>query len=76
MPDQITLTANEFERALRDGNKYYLAVVAGLEEGFETVIRIIANPVLTLEVQESTSVVLAGVLDAKKPIEVRLSGSS
>jgi hypothetical protein len=71
MPDQVTLTANEFERALIDGRKYHLAVVAGLEEGYETVVRIVADPVHTLQVQRSTEVVLGGVLTAAKPIEVR-----
>jgi Domain of unknown function (DUF3883) len=76
MPDQVTLTANEFERALKDGSKYHLAVVAGLEEGYETVVRIIADPVHTLEVQKSTTLVLGGVRSAKKPIEVRFETSA
>lgn len=74
MPDQVTLTANEFERALKDGKKYYLAVVAGLEEGHETVVRIVADPVRALTVQRSTSVILGGINSADRSIEVRFGG--
>jgi hypothetical protein len=73
MPNKVTLTANEYERALKDATKYYLAVVSGLEEGFDTVVRIIGNPAATLKLQESTSIVLVGVRSANKPIEVRFS---
>lgn len=77
MPDQVSLTANEFARALKDGKKYCLAVVAGLEEGYETIVRIIADPVHTLDPQKSTTVVLGGIRGTKKPIEVRFrSGRS
>jgi hypothetical protein len=71
MPDQVTLNANEFKRALQDGTKYHLAVVAGLEQGYDTIVRIIADPVHVLVPQKSTSVVLGGVLGAEKPLEVR-----
>lgn len=76
MPDQVTLTANEFERALKDGGKYYLAVVAGLEHGYETVVRIIADPVHALTVQRSTSVILGGLDSAERSIEVRFDEGS
>jgi hypothetical protein len=71
MPNRVELNANEFKRALTDGRKYYLAVVAGLEEGYETVVRVIADPVHVLTVQKATKLVLGGVLTARKPIEVR-----
>jgi hypothetical protein len=74
MPDQVTLTANEFKRALQDGTKYHLAAVAGLEQGYDTVVRIIADPVHVLDVQKSTAVVLGGILGAEKPLEVRFGG--
>ena len=44
LPDEVTLTANEAECAFREGDRFYLAIVAGLEEGYETVVRIIPNP--------------------------------
>jgi hypothetical protein len=71
MPSTVKLTANEFERALKEGAKYYLAVVAGLEEGYETVVRIIADPVHTLRPHAATTVVLGGIENVKRPIEVR-----
>lgn len=74
MPDRVTLTANEFDRALKDSKKYYLAVVAGLEEGYETIVRIVADPVHTLIVQGSTSVSLGGLNSAERAIEVRFGG--
>ena len=74
MPDHVTLTANEFERALKDPTKYYLAVVAGLEEGHDTVVRIVADPVHTLTVKRSTSVVLGGLNSAERSIEIRFDG--
>jgi hypothetical protein len=76
LPDQVTLTANEFERALKDGPKYLLAVIAGLEEGYDTVVRIIADPVRALRVQKSTTLVLGGVRSAHRPIEVRFNSSN
>jgi hypothetical protein len=75
MPATVTLTANEFESALKEGAKYYLAVVAGLEEGYETVVRIIADPVHTLQPQRATTVVLGGIANVKRPIEVRFGSA-
>ena len=31
LPDEVTLTGNEAERAFREGDRFYLAIVAGLE---------------------------------------------
>lgn len=71
MPDEVSLTANEVERAIREGKNYFLAVVAGLEEGYDTVVRIIANPLANLTVKDSTSVTLAGLHSVKSALEVR-----
>ncbi len=76
MPDRVELNANEFKRALQDSRKYHLALVAGLEEGYETIVRIIADPVHTLDVHKSTTIVLTGVLGAIKPIEVRFASGA
>jgi Protein NO VEIN, C-terminal len=76
MPPNVKLTANEFERALKEGSKYYLVVVAGLEEGYETVVRIIADPVNTLAPQAATTVVLGGIANVKRPIEVRFGSAT
>lgn len=71
LPDDITLTANEAERAFREGDKFFLAVVAGLEEGYETVVKIFPNPLRTLELKPSTSVTLAGIKGRASALEVR-----
>ena len=65
MPPTVELTTNEFKRALQQGAKYYLAVVAGLEEGYDTVVRIIADPANTLQPQAATTVVLGGIENVK-----------
>lgn len=71
LPDDVTLTANEAERAFREGEKFYLAVVAGLEEGYETVVRIFPNPLRNLDLKPTTSVSLTGIRDQKRAITVR-----
>ena len=73
MPDQVNLTANEAKKAFAAGSKYFLAVVAGLEEGYETVARIIVDPLRTLEVGRSTTVVLRGIRSTERAIDVRFS---
>jgi hypothetical protein len=70
MPDEITLTASEAERAFRETNKFFLAVVAGLEQGYETVVKIIPNPLRTLQFKPNTSLTLAGIRRVKA-LEVR-----
>jgi hypothetical protein len=71
LPDDITLTANEAERAFREGERFFLAVVAGLEEGYETVVKIFPNPLRTLDFKPSTSVTLAGITGRRSALEVR-----
>jgi hypothetical protein len=71
LPDEVTFTANEAERAFREGEKFFLAVVAGLEEGYETVVKIIPNPLRTLEFKPSTSVTLSGITGGTSALEVR-----
>ena len=61
---------------LRPSSVNHLAVVAGLEEGYETVVRVIADPVHVLTVQKATKLVLGGVLSARKPIEVRFGSGT
>jgi hypothetical protein len=68
MPDTITLTANEAERALQEGENFFLALVAGLEEGYETVIKIVPNPLKNLTIQKNTSVTLTGVTRANRTL--------
>jgi hypothetical protein len=71
IPDDITLTANEAERAFREGDKFFLAVIGGLEQGYETVVRVFANPLRTLDLKPTTSVTLTGVTGKRSALEVR-----
>jgi hypothetical protein len=67
VPDEITLEPTEFQRAATvDGTgAYYLAVVGGLEEGTDTIIRIFAHPLRTLRWKRTTTLRLAGVRTAR-----------
>jgi hypothetical protein len=69
IPDEISLTGSEVERALRERDKYFLAVVGGLEVG-DVIVRIFAHPLLTLDFVESGSLTLTGVR-TKRSIELR-----
>jgi hypothetical protein len=73
LPDEVSLTANEVERAIREGKNFYLAVVAGLEEGYDTVVRIVSNPLGNLKVKPSMSVTLTGIHSVRSAIEVRFA---
>lgn len=63
--DEVTHTANEAERAYRDRETFFLAVVSGLEEGEQTEVRLIEQPLETLDWKPQTNVTLSGVL--RKP---------
>ncbi len=71
MPDEVTLTGAEAERAFVKREKFFLAVISGLEEGYETIVKIIPNPLRNLDFKPSTSVTLAGITRRKSAIEVR-----
>ena len=73
MPNEITLTANEAERAFVEKDKFFLAVVCGLEQGYETTVRIVPNPLQNLKPKSNTSVTLCGVMSSKSAIEIRFS---
>lgn len=68
--DDVTMTANEAERALQEKDKFFLAVIGGLERGYETVVKIFPDPLRSLKIKRDTSVRLTGVA-RKAPLEVR-----
>jgi hypothetical protein len=47
-PPEVTLTENEFRRAEDSQTNFYLVIVSGLEEGYETELRIYINPTKNL----------------------------
>jgi hypothetical protein len=76
MPDVISLRHSELERSTeRPAGHWFLAVVAGLEDGFETTVRFIADPLKHLEWADSGSVTLSGVRSAPA-LEVPLPSRS
>lgn len=76
MPDHVELTPNEYQRAVERKRNFYLVVVAGLEEGFETVLRIVPDPANTLEASAKTGVELRGIRSVAKPIDVHFQSDS
>ena len=60
LPSTEQLTRSEFERAKLEKKKFFLAVITGLEVGFETVVRIYNDPVRTLDWSPSTGVIFSG----------------
>jgi hypothetical protein len=51
-------------------------VVAGLEEGYDTIVRIIPDPARMLDARRSQGLTLSGILGVDKPIEVRFDVAS
>lgn len=71
MPDSVAIEMSEILRARSAGKDFYLAVIAGLEEGYPTVIKLFATPLDTLDWMQGTSVKLAG-LKSKQAVEIHL----
>ena len=65
--DDVRFEASEFERAVKVGKKYFLAVISGLEEGNETEIRIFSDPVRTLSLRKIPRIRLGGILSNEAP---------
>lgn len=76
MPDEISLTANEAERAFVERDQFFLAIVSGLEQGYDTVVKIIPNPLRVLKPKPNTSVTVTGILNARTGLEVRFASRS
>jgi hypothetical protein len=65
IPNEVTLTPNEVERARTDPD-FFLAVVAGLEEGAgELRVRFIFDPLSRLPLQLRSDLTFGGVRDAE-----------
>ncbi|OAI40378.1 hypothetical protein AYO38_05940 [bacterium SCGC AG-212-C10] len=65
LPAQVSLTPNEVERAQREGDKFFLAIVGGLEAGAVTTIRIFANPLKTLDWRVPHGLILVALHDKR-----------
>jgi hypothetical protein len=65
IPSEVTLTPNEVERARTDPD-FFLAVVAGLEEGAgELRVRFIFDPLSRLPLRLRSDLTFGGVRDAE-----------
>jgi hypothetical protein len=65
MPDVVSLQYSELERSFeRPRGHWYLVVVSGLEDGYETKVRFIADPLRHLTWADQGSVSLSGVRTA------------
>jgi hypothetical protein len=71
MPDRVELTLNEVDRARLSSDSFYLVVVSGLEEGYETVLRIYKNPLRSLNWCPSRTIIVSG-LRSKTAMQVKL----
>lgn len=72
MPDVVSLQYSELERSLeRPAGHWFLVVVSGLEQGYETSVRFIADPLRHLTWADHGSVSLSGVRTARA-VEIRL----
>ena len=71
IPDTIRIQLSQVRAASENPDGFYLAIVSGLEEGYETVVKLFARPLETLDWQRGTTFSLSGIR-SKKAIEVRL----
>jgi hypothetical protein len=75
MPDRVELTLNELDRAKLSSDSFYLVVVSGLEEGYETILHLYKNPLRTLVWSPRHSIVVSG-LKSKQAVQVKLDVDS
>ncbi len=71
LPEVVSIEMSEILRAQKSGKDFYLAVVAGLEEGYPTMIKLFAKPLETLDWTKGTSIKLAGV-KSRRALEIHL----
>lgn len=60
----IRLQPSEYARAFEKGNDYILALVYGTEEGLQTRVKLIFDPVRRASVRETEGVMLSGLIEA------------
>ena len=72
MPDSVSIELSQRRAANESPEKFYLAVISGLEEGYdEIVVKLYSRPMQTLNLEKGTSMKLSG-LRSKRALEVRL----
>ena len=72
MPDSVNIELSQRRAAIESPEKFYLAVVSGLEEGDDDiVVKLFDQPMRTLDLEKGTSIKLSGIR-SKRALEVRL----
>ena len=71
IPDSVNIELSQLRAANESPGEFYLAVIGGLEEGYETIVRLFAHPMQTLDWERGTTIRLSGI-HSKKAIEVHL----
>ena len=72
MPDSVNIELSQRRAANESPEKFYLAVISGLEEGYdEIVVKLFSRPMETLNLEKGTSMKVSGIL-SKRALEVRL----
>ncbi len=72
MPDSVNIELSQRRAANESPEKFYLAVVSGLEEGYdEIVVKLFSRPMEALNLEKGTSMKVSGIR-SKRALEVRL----
>lgn len=72
--DSVSLTAHEAKRAqVAKAGEFFLAIITGLESGYPTRARIIADPLENLDWGDDGSLTLTGIRKAGLVVEVDLT---
>ena len=72
IPDSVSVQPSQIKAAEKNPKDFYLAIVGGLEEGYETVVKLFARPLETLDWERGTTFKLSGIR-SKQAIEVRIN---
>ena len=72
MPDSVNIELSQRRAAIESPEKFYLAVISGLEDGYDDiVVKLFDQPMKTLDLEKGTSIKLSGIR-SKRALEVRL----
>ena len=74
-PDREMLTPHEFERAWQERSNYYLAVIGGLEKGYQTTYRLVRDPIGKLQLRAQREMVVGGIQAVQATILEAVEGA-
>ncbi len=67
IPPEVALEPSEFDRARLEGTNFVLCVVGGLEEGHETVVQLIPDPLRSLPWWTGSAIKVGGLRESVQP---------